>query len=54
MVSSDLTPPLLLCVSTVTVFLPVCPVLPGGEVLDISAAASLVPRRGIAGKHQSL
>ena len=45
--------PLPLCVFTVPVFLPVCPSLPGGEVLDLSATASLVPWRGIAGKHQS-
>lgn len=41
-------------VSTVTFFLPVRPVLPGGEVLDLGAAASLVPWRGIAGKRPSL
>lgn len=51
MVSSSLTP--LFCVFTVPVILPVCPVLSGGEVLDLSAPASLVPWRRIAGKRQS-
>lgn len=45
--------PLLLCVSTVPVLPRVRPVPPEGEVLDLSAAASLVPWRGTAGRGQS-
>lgn len=45
--------PLLLGVSIVPVFLPVCPVLLGGELWDLCAAASVIPWRGIPGKRRS-